>query len=138
MSDLLSPFVVLFEDDADAFWCFEMLLRRMVIINEISNKYFDCITVFIKLISFILPIQRENFQMDGPTGVIKQLQALWHILEVADKEMFAHLSHIGAENLHFAFRMLLVLFRREISFNEALCMWEVCAHKFFLYIILLG
>lgn len=30
MSDLLSPFVVLFEDDADAFWCFEMLLRRMV------------------------------------------------------------------------------------------------------------
>lgn len=97
MSDLLSPFVVLFEDDADAFWCFEMLLRRM----------------------------RENFQMDGPTGVIKQLQALWHILEVADREMFAHLSHIGAENLHFAFRMLLVLFRREISFNEALCMWEM-------------
>lgn len=30
MSDLLSPFVVLFEDNADAFWCFEMLLRRMV------------------------------------------------------------------------------------------------------------
>lgn len=33
MSDLLSPFVVLFEDNADAFWCFEMLLRRMVISN---------------------------------------------------------------------------------------------------------
>ncbi|KAK1399247.1 hypothetical protein POM88_009110 [Heracleum sosnowskyi] len=97
MSDLLSPFVVLFKDDADAFWCFEMLLRRM----------------------------REKFQMDGPTGVIKQLQALWHILEVADREMFAHLSHIGAESLHFAFRMLLVLFRQEISFNEALCMWEM-------------
>lgn len=31
MSDLLSPFVVIYEDDADAFWCFEMLLRRMVI-----------------------------------------------------------------------------------------------------------
>ncbi|KAH9606902.1 hypothetical protein KSS87_019736 [Heliosperma pusillum] len=30
MSDLLSPFVVLFENDADAFWCFEMLLRRTV------------------------------------------------------------------------------------------------------------
>ncbi|KAK4551163.1 hypothetical protein RGQ29_032494 [Quercus rubra] len=43
MSDLLSPFVVLFEDNADAFWCFEMLLRRM----------------------------RENFQMEGPTGVMK-------------------------------------------------------------------
>ncbi|XP_042028259.1 small G protein signaling modulator 1-like isoform X1 [Salvia splendens] len=97
MSDLLSPFVVLFDDDADAFWCFEMLIRRM----------------------------RENFTMEGPTGVMKQLQALWHILELTDREIFSHLSHIGAESLHFAFRMLLVLFRRELSFNEALCMWEM-------------
>ncbi|XP_050213636.1 uncharacterized protein LOC126665019 isoform X2 [Mercurialis annua] len=97
MSDLLSPFVLLFEDDADAFWCFEMLLRRT----------------------------RENFQMEGPTGVMKQLQALWHILEFTDKEMFTHLSRIGAESLHFAFRMLMVLFRRELSFDEALQMWEM-------------
>ncbi|KAL2332235.1 hypothetical protein Fmac_019816 [Flemingia macrophylla] len=97
MSDLLSPFVVIFEDNADAFWCFEMLLRRM----------------------------RENFQMEGPTRVMKQLQALWDILELLEKEMFAHLSKIGAESLHFAFRMLLVLFRRELSFNEALSMWEM-------------
>ncbi|XP_077229269.1 rab GTPase-activating protein 22-like [Tasmannia lanceolata] len=97
MSDLLSPFVVLYEDNADAFWCFEMLLRRM----------------------------RENFQMEGPTGVMKQLQALWRILELTDTEMFTHLSKIGAESLHFAFRMLLVLFRREMSFSEALCMWEM-------------
>lgn len=97
MSDLLSPFVVLFEDNADAFWCFEMLLRRM----------------------------RDNFQMEGPTGVMKQLQTLWHILELTDKEMFSHLSRVGAESLHFAFRMLLVLFRRELSFDEALCMWEM-------------
>ncbi|KAE9600412.1 putative Rab-GTPase-TBC domain-containing protein [Lupinus albus] len=97
MSDLLSPFVVIFEDNADAFWCFEMLLRRM----------------------------RENFQMEGPIRVMKQLQELWHILEVSDGEMSAHLSKIGAESLHFAFRMLLVLFRRELSFNEALSMWEM-------------
>ncbi|XP_043817690.1 small G protein signaling modulator 1 isoform X3 [Manihot esculenta] len=97
MSDLLSPFVFLFEDNADAFWCFEMLIRRM----------------------------HENFQMEGPTGVIKQLQALWHILEFTDREIFAHLSRIGAESLHFAFRMLMVLFRRELSFNEALQMWEM-------------
>ncbi|KAJ4748673.1 Ypt/Rab-GAP domain of gyp1p superfamily protein [Rhynchospora pubera] len=97
MSDLLSPFVVLYEDNADAFWCFEMLLRRL----------------------------RENFQMEGPTGVMRQLQALWRITELTDIELFEHLSVIGAENLHFAFRMLLVLFRRELSFDEALCMWEM-------------
>ncbi|KAE8695547.1 Ypt/Rab-GAP domain of gyp1p superfamily protein isoform 2 [Hibiscus syriacus] len=97
MSDLLSPFVVIFEDNADAFWCFEMLIRRM----------------------------RENFQTEGPTGVMKQLEALWHILELTDREFFTHLSKIGAESLHFAFPMLLVLFRRELSFNDALCMWEM-------------
>ncbi|OEL30495.1 Cysteine synthase, chloroplastic/chromoplastic [Dichanthelium oligosanthes] len=97
MSDLLSPFVVIYEDDADAFWCFEMLLRRM----------------------------RENFQMEGPTGVMKQLQALWKIMELTDLELFEHLSAIGAESLHFAFRMLLVLFRRELSFEESLTMWEM-------------
>lgn len=68
--------------------------------------------------------------MEGPTGVMKQLQALWHILELTDREMFSHLSSIGAESLHFAFRMLLVLFRRELSFNEVLCMWEVCVSVF--------
>ncbi|KAL1226340.1 Rab GTPase-activating protein 22 [Cardamine amara subsp. amara] len=97
MSDLVSPFVVLFEDNADAFWCFEMLIRRT----------------------------RANFQMEGPTGVMDQLQSLWHILQLTDKEIFSHLSRIGAESLHFAFRMLLVLFRRELSFNEALRMWEM-------------
>ncbi|KAJ6806073.1 small G protein signaling modulator 1-like isoform X3 [Iris pallida] len=97
MSDLLSPFIVLYEDNADAFWCFEMLLRRM----------------------------RENFQMEGPTGVMNQLQGLWKILELTDSEIFGHLSVIGAESLHFAFRMLLVLFRRELSFPEALRMWEM-------------
>lgn len=63
--------------------------------------------------------------MEGPTRVLKQLEALWKILELTDREIFTHLSQIGAESLHFAFPMLLVLFRRELSFNEALCMWEV-------------
>lgn len=72
-----------------------------------------------------MSLQRENFQMEGPTGVMKQLQALWHIVELTDREMFSHLSNIDAESLHFAFRMLLVLFRRELSFEEALHMWEV-------------
>ncbi|GKV36308.1 hypothetical protein SLEP1_g44454 [Rubroshorea leprosula] len=63
MIDLLSPFVMLFEDNAEAFWCFEMLIRRL----------------------------RENFQMEGPSRVMKQLQALWHILKHTDREMFAHL-----------------------------------------------
>ncbi|XP_057874046.2 uncharacterized protein LOC131080009 [Cryptomeria japonica] len=97
MSDLLSPFIILFEDDADAFWCFESLLRRM----------------------------RPNFQMEGPVGVMKQLENLGRILQCTDLQLFKHLALVGADSLLFAFRMLLVLFRRELSFNDALCMWEM-------------
>ncbi|KAG5395771.1 hypothetical protein IGI04_017585 [Brassica rapa subsp. trilocularis] len=99
MSDILAVYAWVdpATDNADAFWCFEMLIRRT----------------------------RANFQMEGPTGVMDQLQSLWHILQLTDKDIFSHLSRIGAESLHFAFRMLLVLFRRELSFNEALRMWEM-------------
>lgn len=30
MSDLCSPMIVLLNDEADAFWCFERLMRRLV------------------------------------------------------------------------------------------------------------
>ena len=30
MSDLCSPMIVLLDDEADAFWCFERLMRRLV------------------------------------------------------------------------------------------------------------
>lgn len=134
MSDLLSPFVVLFEDNADAFWCFEMLLRRMVLLI-LKILYVDYSKDLLFSNFSFIPLQRENFKVEGPTGVMKQLEALWHILELTDREIFSHLSHIGAESLHFAFRMLLVLFRRELTFDEALCMWEVCVLSVLLHLI---
>jgi hypothetical protein len=33
MSDLCSPMIILLEDEADAFWCFERLMRRLVVLN---------------------------------------------------------------------------------------------------------
>lgn len=57
--------------------------------------------------------------------VMKQLEAMPKILDVTDADMLKHLVLVGADNFLFAFRMLLVLFRRELSFPEALYMWEV-------------
>ena len=31
--------------------------------------------------------QRENFHLEGPTGVMKQLEALWKIMELTDTEL---------------------------------------------------
>uniref|UniRef100_A0A8R7UYB2 Rab-GAP TBC domain-containing protein n=1 Tax=Triticum urartu TaxID=4572 RepID=A0A8R7UYB2_TRIUA len=87
MSDLVSPFVVLYEDDADAFWCFEMLLRRMVICIYVKLY---CRLVFlhdlIHDINFVAS-QHENFHLKGPTGVMKRLEALWKIMELTDREV---------------------------------------------------
>lgn len=130
MSDLLSPFIVLFEDDSDAFWCFESLLRRVVRINGPVGLFvrFGCL----RCSShggingpLSVPLQRHNFQMEGPVGVMKQLEALPKILELTDVQLSRHFSNVGADSFLFAFRMLLVLFRRELSFGESLFMWEV-------------
>uniref|UniRef100_A0A0E0NML7 Rab-GAP TBC domain-containing protein n=1 Tax=Oryza rufipogon TaxID=4529 RepID=A0A0E0NML7_ORYRU len=67
MSDLCSPMSILLEHEADAFWCFERLMRRVIIFAE---------------------------NLDG------------------------------GEYL-FAFRMLMVLFRREFSFVDTMYLWEL-------------
>lgn len=33
MSDLCSPMIILLDDEADAFWCFERLMRRLVCLS---------------------------------------------------------------------------------------------------------
>ena len=38
MSDLALPFLLLFEDDSLAFWCFERLMRKVRLNFEVSSK----------------------------------------------------------------------------------------------------
>lgn len=64
-------------------------------------------------------VQRDNFQMDGPVRVMKQLEAMPKILEVTDADMLKHLVLVGADNFLFAFRMLLVLFRQSSRLPKA-------------------
>lgn len=98
MSDLCSPMVVMHENEADAFWCFERLMRRM----------------------------RGNFRCtDTSVGVQKQLQCLASITQVLDPKLHQHLETLGGGSYIFAFRMLMVLFRREFSFGDALFLWEM-------------
>ncbi|OEL28798.1 hypothetical protein BAE44_0010185 [Dichanthelium oligosanthes] len=72
MSDLCSPMIVLLNDEADAFWCFEKLMRRLVL----------------------------------------------------DPKLHDHLETLGGGDYLFAFRMFMVLFRREVSFGDSLYLWE--------------
>ncbi|OIW08303.1 hypothetical protein TanjilG_02979 [Lupinus angustifolius] len=98
MSDLCSPMIILLNDEADAFWCFERLMRRL----------------------------RGNFRCtDNSVGVEAQLTNLASITQVIDPKLHEHLEHIGGGDYLFAFRMLMVLFRREFSFCDSLYLWEM-------------
>lgn len=98
MSDLCSPMIILLDDEADAFWCFERLMRRL----------------------------RGNFRCtDSSVGVEAQLSNLASITQVIDPKLHQHLETLGGGDYLFAFRMLMVLFRREFSFCDSLYLWEM-------------
>ncbi|XP_022877498.1 TBC1 domain family member 15-like [Olea europaea var. sylvestris] len=98
MSDLCSPMIMLLEDEADAFWCFQRLMRRL----------------------------RGNFRCtERSVGVETQLSNLASITQVINPKLHQHLETLGGGDYLFAFRMLMVLFRREFSFGDSLYLWEM-------------
>ncbi|XP_077229145.1 ypt/Rab-GAP domain of gyp1p superfamily protein isoform X3 [Tasmannia lanceolata] len=98
MSDLCSPMVILIENEADAFWCFERLMRRL-------RGNFRCTTSSI--------------------GVQSQLSTLASVIKIVDPKLHQHLENLDGGEYLFAFRMLMVLFRREFSFVDAMYLWEL-------------
>uniref|UniRef100_A0A0D3EFI4 Rab-GAP TBC domain-containing protein n=1 Tax=Brassica oleracea var. oleracea TaxID=109376 RepID=A0A0D3EFI4_BRAOL len=98
MSDLCSPMIVLLEDEADSFFCFERLMRRL----------------------------RGNFRSTGRSvGIEAQLTHLSSITQIIDPKLHQHLDKLGGGDYLCAIRMLMVQFRREFSFCDSLYLWEV-------------
>uniref|UniRef100_A0A1J3H452 TBC1 domain family member 15 n=4 Tax=Noccaea caerulescens TaxID=107243 RepID=A0A1J3H452_NOCCA len=98
MSELCSPMIILLEDEADSFWCFERLMRRL----------------------------RGNFRSTGRSvGVEAQLTHLSSITQIIDPKLHQHLNNVGGGDYLFAIRMLMVQFRREFSFCDSLYLWEM-------------
>ncbi|CAM8933365.1 unnamed protein product [Rhodiola kirilowii] len=96
MGDLLSPIVTVIPEDHDAFWCFVGFMRKA----------------------------RHNFRLDE-VGITRQLSVISKIIKCKDSSLYKHLAKYQAEDCFFVYRMVLVLFRRELSFEQTLCLWEV-------------
>ncbi|MCO5596928.1 hypothetical protein L7F22_050999 [Adiantum nelumboides] len=96
MSDLLSPFVALFDEDYEAFWCFVQFMNTA----------------------------RFNFRSDE-VGIRRQLNKISSIFKVGDPHLYSHLESIDAENCFFVYRMVVVLLRRELTFEQTISLWEV-------------
>ncbi|CAM8996571.1 unnamed protein product [Rhodiola kirilowii] len=96
MSDLLSPIITVIPSDYEAFWCFVAFMRKA----------------------------RNNFRLDE-VGIRRQLNTVSKIIKCKDSHLFKHLQKLRAEDCFFVYRMVVVLFRRELSFEQTLCLWEV-------------
>ncbi|XP_058104910.1 rab GTPase-activating protein 22-like isoform X2 [Magnolia sinica] len=96
MSDLLSPIIAVIEEDHEAFWCFVGFMRKA----------------------------RHNFRLDE-MGIRRQLNVVSKIIKSKDSHLYKHLEKLKAEDCFFVYRMVVVLFRRELSFEQTVCLWEV-------------
>ena len=96
MSDLAAVFVALEDEDALVFACFEKFMRTV----------------------------RQNFMLDE-SGIKNQLATLSRILADTDRQLFTSLVSAGAEDCMFAYRMVVVLMRRELPLLEVMVLWEV-------------
>ncbi|KAK1297633.1 hypothetical protein QJS10_CPB15g00879 [Acorus calamus] len=96
MSDLLSPILAVIEDDDEAFWCFVGFMKKA----------------------------RHNFRLDE-VGIRRQLNIVSKIIRSKDSHLYRHLEKLQAEDCFFVYRMVVVLFRRELTFEQTVCLWEV-------------
>jgi hypothetical protein len=96
MSDLLAPLLAVLEEDDDVFWCFAGFMRKA----------------------------RHNFRLDE-AGIRRQLNMVARIIKYKDFRLYRHLEMLEAADCFFVYRMVVVMFRRELTFEQTLCLWEV-------------
>ncbi|ABN67936.2 GTPase activating protein [Scheffersomyces stipitis CBS 6054] len=96
MTDLLSPLYVTFQDESLTFWAFTKFMQRM----------------------------ERNFVRDQ-SGMKLQMSTLNKLLQFMLPELYKHLDKCNSIDLFFFFRMLLVLFKRELEWPQVLRLWEI-------------
>ncbi|KAH7686907.1 Ypt/Rab-specific GTPase-activating protein GYP7 and related proteins protein [Dioscorea alata] len=96
MSDLLTPILTVMDKDDEAFWCFVGFMKKA----------------------------RHNFRLDE-VGIRRQLSIVSKIIKCKDTHLFRHLEKLQAEDCFFVYRMVVVMFRRELTFEQTVCLWEV-------------
>jgi len=95
MSDLLAPILEIQVNEVDAFWCF---------------------VGFMELVF-------TNFDMDQ-AGMKTQFAQVRRLIEFANAPLFNYMRSHDSDNMYFCFRWLLVWYKRELSNEDVLKLWE--------------
>lgn len=100
MSDLVSVFLYVVQDEVDAFWLFANWM------DELEGV----------------------FSLHQP-GMLTKLSALGVLIRFVEPNLMAHLEQQESEHLMFCFSWLLVSFKREFALPDLLRMWDVLFSK---------
>jgi len=96
MNELLSPILFVMRDEAVAFWCFKG----------------------------IMDVMESNFHKDQ-IGMHTQLVQLSKLVKSLDPGLYDYLEEKDCLNMFFCFRWIIIIFKREFSFNTIQRMWEI-------------
>ena len=96
MGDLLSPLLMLLQDEVDAFWAFACVMDSL----------------------------GGNFNRDE-NAMQWQLTAIGKLLKVVDRHLWDYFEQMDGLNFFFCFRWILVRFKREFEYPDILTLWEV-------------
>ncbi|GBF90600.1 hypothetical protein Rsub_03172 [Raphidocelis subcapitata] len=95
MADLAAPFVHLYASNAEAFAVYRCLMRPLA----------------------------QNFA-EGLAAIAGQLRELRALLAALEAPLLRHIEGLGAGGFETAFQMLLLMFRRELSWGDTFTFWE--------------
>lgn len=76
------------------------------------------------IFNILILLQKRNFDLDQ-AGMKKQLDQLYCLLKISDQQLLNYLVGHESENMFFCFRWLLILFKREFTYENILYLWEV-------------
>jgi len=96
MSDIASLISVVMDNEAQTYICFCAIMERL----------------------------HHNFSLDG-VALSTKFQHLAMLVECFDPQLFAYFKSLGADNMFFCYRWLVLEMKREFSFDDAIIMSEV-------------
>ncbi|BBH10167.1 Ypt/Rab-GAP domain of gyp1p superfamily protein [Prunus dulcis] len=92
MNDICSPMVILIDNEADAFWCFERAMRRLTRMDVRTPKWRSELRVEGFRRTRGRP-ERENFRCSASSiGVQSQLSTLSQVIKTIDPKLHQHLD----------------------------------------------
>eukprot|EP00049_Salpingoeca_infusionum_P009480 m.160187 g.160187 ORF g.160187 m.160187 type:complete len:891 (-) comp14346_c1_seq4:425-3097(-) len=96
MSDLLAPLLAVTKDEALAYWCFDSLMQMMA----------------------------DNFDTSG-AAMQEQLELLCSLVTHLNPTVAQYIDQRDQSNMLFAYRWLLLSFKREFHVHEVIELWNV-------------